>query len=384
MSTRTDLDHHLQHAHDSGIPAIQAVVFQSGQSVYESALGAADSRSIFDVASITKFAASSLLSACFIERGLLCLEDPVSSFFPELEQTHAGIQVQHLLAHSSGLPAWRPFFQNALGADGLFPSPNDTDAFEECRQTTIQSILKTAPTHPPGSQRIYSDTGFLLLGFLLEQIGSSTLDELCTELIFAPAQLENTRFLPLNTPPSSSAIMPTGNTRPRQPAPGQEGMFVAPSEPQDNLYPGQVDDDNAYALGGVAGHAGLFSTAHELAHLGAMLLEELQGAKHFNCRSTLEVFATPNQGPEGAPRGLGFDLPAPTGSSAGNNWGQGPQGGIGHLGFTGCSIWLDRDHDLSAVLLSNRVLPGRQHVAAIRELRPNFYTEVHERFGSKS
>ena len=247
MGTVTGFETDLQQAHISGIPALQAAVYQNNRCVYTHALGEADDESIFDVASITKLAATTLVGACFIERGLLSLNDPVSAFFPELDHTHTGIELHHLLAHSSGLPAWRPFFQDALGPNGLFPTPTDTDAFEECRQTTIHSILKAAPTQPPGKLRVYSDTGFLLLGFILEQVGSSSLDELCDELIFSPAQLTKTRFLPLNSSIPFSSIMPTGNTRPRQPAPGQEGMFPTPKEPQSSLYPGQVDDATRFA-----------------------------------------------------------------------------------------------------------------------------------------
>jgi CubicO group peptidase (beta-lactamase class C family) len=107
--------------------------------------------------------------------------------------------------------------------------------------------------------------------------------------------------------------------------------------------------------------------------LGGILLEALKGTTPLDLGDSLALFIQPNLGPNGPLRGLGFDLIAPVGSSTGTRWGKGPAGGFGHLGFTGCALWIDIDRDLSAALLSNRVLPGRQHTQAIRTLRPAFY-----------
>jgi len=371
------LDAVCERAHYVGIPAIQASVFKDGRQVFQTHAGSASEGSVFDVASVTKLAATTLCTAILHSRGIINLDDAISDFFPELESSHPGIQVKHLLAHSSGLPAWRPFFHRALGVEGAFPGPMTKEALGPCRAMTLEAVFETVPEAKPGKQRVYSDTGFILLGLVLEQVGANRLNHLARELVFEPAGLKDTRFLPLGEPLPSVEIVPTGNTRPRSPAPGQEGLFNVPPQEQ-RVDHGEVDDDNAYALGGVAGHAGLFSTAHDMARLGALILEELEGANRFGARESLLHFSQADRGPVGALRGLGFDFLAPQGSSAGERWGKGPLGGFGHLGFTGCALWVDRDRGLSAALLSNRVLPGREHVAPIRTLRPAFFDAVIE------
>jgi serine-type D-Ala-D-Ala carboxypeptidase len=180
---------------------------------------------------------------------------------------------------------------------------------------------------------------------------------------------------------AAERFAPTGDTRPRAPAPGQEGRFAVPPQPR-RRDPGQVDDDNAYALGGAAGHAGLFSTARDLARLGQGLLEELDGAGRLGAAATLAAFVRESPCAAGARRGLGFDLPAPTGSAVGERFGRaGPRGAIGHLGFTGCSLWVDLDRRISAALVTNRVYHGRGDAEGIRRLRPAFHDLVAERVG---
>lgn len=359
----------LESAHSEGIPSVQAHALYNGKTCFEGLAGSATSQSIFDVASVTKMAATTLCACVLHNRGLLQLDASLDQFFPDLAASHPGIQVGHLLAHSSGLPAWRPFFKAALCA------PTRSDPAQAHAQT-LQAVKAAKPEHAPGTTRIYSDTGFILLGLILEKVGGAPLNELAQEWVFGPAGLTHTQFFPLGQGLPEAHIVATGSTRPRQPAPGQENLFQVP--PQGNLLdPGTVDDDNAYALGGVAGHAGLFSTAADLARLGGILLEALKGTSPLDLGDSLGLFIRPDHGHNrllnGPLRGLGFDLIAPQGSSTGPRWGKGPAGGFGHLGFTGCALWVDIDRGLSAALLSNRVLPGREHTQAIRKLRPAFY-----------
>ncbi len=131
-----------------------------------------------------------------------------------------------------------------------------------------------------------------------------------------------------------------------------------------------MDDDNAYALGGCAGHAGLFSTAHDVALGGWRILEEIEGADAIGASVVLADFVRP-------PRAMGFDVPTGPVPSCGPRFGQGgPRGAIGHLGFTGCSLWIDLDRRLSVALLTNRVFPTRQNVDGIKALRPAFHEAV--------
>ena len=364
-------------AHFQDIDAIQAAVHAESTPVFSEAFGAASTRSIFDVASVTKLAATTMVASVLHSRGSFSLSDSIATFLPDLRESHGGIQVHHLLAHSSGLPAWQPFFQSALAVSGAFPGPPTAEGMAEARSRCLRAVMQTKPLHRPGERRIYSDTGFILLGEILAVVGGSPLDRLAEELVFQPAGLKHTRYHRLGQPFTKERIIPTGTTRPRAPAPGQEGLFET-LEQGPRLDPGEVDDDNAYALGGVAGHAGLFSTAEDLSRLGALILEEINGANRFEAGASLRRFIEADTGPSGPARGLGFDRVAPSGSSAGPRWGRGPRGGFGHLGFTGCALWIDADHALSAALLTNRVLHGREHTAAIKALRPAFFDGVVE------
>lgn len=366
-------------AHFSGMDAIQASVHHQSTLVYSEAFGAASTESIFDVASVTKLAATTLIACVLHSRKALSLDDSISKYLPELHRSHSGITVHHLLAHSSGLPAWQPFFRDCLDIPGAFPGPPTAAGMKQSRHRCLQAVKSALPLSKPGHRRVYSDTGFILLGEVLQVIGGSSLELLAQELVFDPAQLQNTRFHRLGTPFNTQGIVPTGSTRPRAPAPGQEGLFPGLDQ-NPRRDPGEVDDDNAYALGGVAGHAGLFSTAADLSRLGALLLEELSGAERFGVGESLRLFSQPDLGPEGPARGLGFDRIAPVGSSVGPRWGQGPGGGFGHLGFTGCALWVDVTRGLSASLLTNRVLHGREHTEGIKSLRPEFFDGVIETY----
>jgi CubicO group peptidase (beta-lactamase class C family) len=230
-------------------------------------------------------------------------------------------------------------------------------------------------------KRVYSDLGFIQLGLLVSEVTGSTLDRFCKKEIFEPMGLTGTGFFDLASShrepfEQGRRILPTGQTRPREPAPGQEALYKVP-EQEPLLDPGQVDDDNAWAMGGVAGHAGLFSTAEDLAGFGWALQEELGGADLLGSGETFREFAAPDLSTRGARRGLGFDMPADEGSLSGSLLGQeGPLGAIGHLGFTGCSLWLDRDRRLVVALVTNRVFPSRANVDGIRIFRPEFHDAV--------
>jgi CubicO group peptidase (beta-lactamase class C family) len=170
-------------------------------------------------------------------------------------------------------------------------------------------------------------------------------------------------------------VVSTGVCRPREPAPGQESLVPAPdpSLPPDPR-PGEVDDDNAFAMGGVAGHAGLFGTARELATLGNVILEELNGAHRLAPQDVWEELARPDPTP-GSTRALGFDTPAPQDSSAGRHLAA--SRAIGHLGFTGTSLWIDLTRHLAIALLTNRVHPSRANTQ-IKAFRPAFHDAVVE------
>jgi CubicO group peptidase (beta-lactamase class C family) len=370
-------------------PAAQACAIRDGAVIHSSAHGALPDGTPpgegcrFDVASVSKLV-TTLAAAVLVERRALDLDAPVQRWLPGFTGKEA-VTPRHLLAHTSGLPAWLPLFDGCVRdpvASELFPPAHleggrRAAAVERSRRILLDAAL-SCPLAGRMGDRVYSDIGFIALGRLVEEIGGASLAELAGRWLFGPLGLGRTGYVDLAAPDlerrlAGERIAPTGGTRPREPAPGQEGRYGVPAQ-EPAPAPGQVDDDNAYALGGIAGHAGLFSTAGDLAWLGQRILEELDGSGRLGVRGTLELFVRPSACLEGAPRGLGFDLPAAAGSAVGERFGKaGSRGAVGHLGFTGCSLWVDLDRRISAALLTNRVFYGRRNVEGIRRLRPAFH-----------
>ncbi|HJL19373.1 MAG TPA: serine hydrolase domain-containing protein [Sandaracinaceae bacterium LLY-WYZ-13_1] len=372
----------LAHATGEGDPpAASAAAWRDGAPVFEDARGAdpagaaVTAASVFDVASVSKVLATTSAVAVLVARGAVRLDDPVARWLPAFGGRDA-VTPRSLLAHASGLPAWRPFFAEVMEAPdtaAVFePDGRPDDAtWDRARRRVLDALFAT-PLETPG-RRVYSDLGFVALGALVEAASGARLDDFCREVLWAPLGLDlgyvdlrrGTGWL------EGRHVLPTGRTRPREPAPGQAHLYAVPAQPA-RLDAGRVDDDNAFAMGGVAGHAGVFATAGAVARFGGMLLEEREGANRLGCGEVLRRFLAiaPADGP---PRGLGFDVPTGPRSGAGTRLGDGPLGAFGHLGFTGCSLWLDLDRRLSVALLTNRTLEGRHRVEGIRALRPVFH-----------
>ncbi len=382
---------------EGAFPGAQACVVHRGAVVHRSAHGraaldgpAVTLSTLFDVASVTKAVGTTALALVLVGDGTVGLDDPVVRFLPEFGRGgKRAVTVRHLLGHASGLPAWKPLFslaQEDATARAIYPGLARADvprfrAFERARHLVRTATLEHALDREPGQACVYSDLGFVALGECLAAAGGASLDRLVDQHVLAPLGLSDTSFFDHASPrgprlPAGRAFAATGLTRPREPAPGQEGLFsIPPQEPASR--DGEVDDDNAYAMAGVAGHAGLFSTADDVALFGARLLEEEAGARRLAPAETLATFLEPRRLAEGPARALGYDLPAAEGSAAGTKLGRaGPKGAFGHLGFTGCSLWVDRDRELSVALLTNRVHPTRANVEPIRLARPAFHDLV--------
>lgn len=392
----------LQKLLDNGVrrgdfPAAQAVVIREGQLIHASAHGVdhlgreTTHESLFDVASVTKAAATTLATAVLIGQRTVALKDPASRLVPDfVGGGRESVTIRELLAHGSGLPAWKPMFVLARddeAARSIFPGHGERERdFVRSRDIVIDATLKTAITETRGS-RVYSDLGFIVLGLALEQASGLPLDRFCHREVFSPLGLVKTGFIDLSSrgetlaPADDRHILPTGRTRPREPAPGQEALYAVHDQTP-RFDPGEVDDDNAFAMGGVAGHAGLFSTAQELATLGWLVIEEIGGAALLGpaVGEVLESFSNADTSTTGSERGLGFDRPAPQDSLVGDRLGRaGPRGAIGHFGFTGCSWWMDLDRSLSVALLTNRTFHpslGRANVEPVRAFRRAFHEGV--------
>lgn len=384
----------LERAHEERtFAAGQCCVFRKGELVHSSSHGrfpggdSVSEEALFDIASVSKMVGTTLAIALLVEHGELRLDMYARKFFPDLDSR---VTLRELLGHRSGLPAWEPLFlaarehsSSALIYPDLDPGSLTAEmrsaAFVTSRAKVIERAARASVQGRRGT-RVYSDLGFILLGRLVEVAASSSLNRFVADEVFSPLGLESSRYFDLakGEGPGEVRVLPTGVARPRPPIAEQEELYKRGPELAEPDY-GEVDDDNAFAMGGVAGHAGIFSTAGDMARLGWLLYEELHGSNRLGAGESLREFALPDPNAEGPLRALGFDLPGVEASSAGSLLGKaGPRGAIGHLGFTGCSLWLDLDAELSVALLTNRVFPNREGAEAIRELRPMFHDCVVE------
>ena len=364
-------------------PAWDAAVLRDGQVLHASRGGEiagtphAGTPILFDVASLTKVVATGTLAALLVKKGQIGLDAPVVEWLPRFLGGGAGkdrVTVRQLLAHSSGLPWWRPWFERAAAdpvAGQAFQPPDLRpfdlrDAFARGREILEEALWAEPLEAPPGTRTLYGDPAFLALGFLLERAGGAPLDRLFEDRVAGPLGLVDTFFV-----------------GPERLAAGQGpgmGRTCAPTErgPQrGEVNRGAVNDDNAWAMGGVAGHAGLFSTAADVARLGQEWLDALSGRGRILDEGVASEFARRDAAP-GSERALGWDTPSAGGSSIGSRLGLGPLGAIGHLGYTGCSLWIDRDRGLSCALLTNHVHPDGRRPAEILALRQAFHDAVAE------
>jgi CubicO group peptidase (beta-lactamase class C family) len=289
-----------------------------------------DDETVWDLASLTKLLSTTALCASAVERGALALEETPWPGWP-------GVSVEHVLRHSAGLPAWRPLYEEARrrGAVGV----------GESSRAIVAAALAVQPEAAPGERTLYSDIGFIALGALLEERLGAPLDA----LFRAQAATYGAKTL--------------GYVRLEQ-----EGFHaalpnVAPTERcawRRRTMHGQVHDENCFAMGGVSGHAGLFGTLDDVVRAGALLLRAMRGP------GLLARWAQA----DGQPRGIGFDR-ASKGGSTGDAL---SDLAVGHLGFTGCSLWIDPVGDGAVyVLLSNRVHETRAHPERILEARRRFH-----------
>jgi serine-type D-Ala-D-Ala carboxypeptidase len=302
---------------------------------------------VYDVASLTKAVATSVLAMQEVGAGRLALDEPAATLVPELaaggDERRAQITVRHLLAHASGLPAHRPFWRQA--------------AHSPAERLAIARLAAREPLeHPPGTRAVYSDLGFILLGWLLERLTGTRLDVLFAERIAGPLGLRATAFVSLADADARARLLGDRTVAATQLSVERHGPAL-----------GEVDDMNAFAMGGIAGHAGLFGTADELAAIAGALVRAWGGeGGGLVAPEVIRQFWAPS-GVPGSTWRLGWDGPAESGSQAGERL---ARAAVGHLAFTGCSLWIDPAREVVLVLLSNRVHPAVPTDDRFRRFRP--------------
>lgn len=354
-------------------PSAQAVVLHRGIQVFGGVAGAATGDMRFDLASVTKVFCTTALFLNLWTEGKVGPETQVGRYFPGAPVGEAGATVADLLYHRSGLPPFVPFFEKALTAHPeLLDSACPPATRARVREEVVQAAAQTPLAAPPRTRAAYSDVGFILLGEILSRAAGKPLDFLFNQYVAEPLGV-TARFHRLSELPTDGKVAPTGPTRPREPAPGQEGMWgELPTRPSP---PGEVDDDNAWVMDGVSGHAGLFGTAVDVARFGNAVLAGCSGTPVLAPGPLWHRLIAADPFVEGSTRRMGFDSPSVEGSSAGHFIGNVPPGAVGHLGFTGTSLWVDLRRSLVVALVTNRVAYGRKE-QRIREFRPFFHNLV--------
>jgi len=326
---------------DSGAPSLASFATEPASSLSKGGDCEVNASTLFDLASLTKVVATTPMTMLLYERGLLDLDAPLAAIVPEFttdpqkDPRRHEVTLRTLLAHSSGLPAYERLFLKA-----------------RTRAELLQAAFTIPLAADPATRAEYSDIGFIILGVALERLADESLDRFCQREIFAPLAMTNTTF----NPPAEirAQIPPTANDQ----------TF------RRRIIQGEVQDENASVLGGVAAHAGLFSTAADLAKVAHAMLN---GGRPILRHETVSLFTRRQPVPPGTSRALGWDTPSSP-SQSGKYF---SPHSFGHLGYTGTSLWIDPARQLSITLLTNRTWPDCSN-QAIKKIRPKFHDAVIE------
>lgn len=321
-----------------------------GQFTYDQSSPEVQSDTIFDLASVTKVLVTTTITMLVYERGLLALDEPLIKIIPEFvthvpkhqQEAREAVTIRMLLAHSSGLPAYEKLFE-----------------FAHTREDLVRAALTTPLRSIPGTRSDYSDIGFILLGEILGRVAGMPLDVIAHQEIFEPLAMTHTFFNP--APALKLRIPPTED----------DHRF------RNRVIQGEVNDENAYVMSGVAGHAGVFASAVDVARFAECMLH---GGAPILHRDTVKLFTHREPEPVGTWRALGWDTPSRPESSSGRFL---SSLAFGHLGFTGTSLWIDPGRRLSITLLTNRTWPHRES-QTIREVRPQVHDAIVEAIDGKA
>jgi CubicO group peptidase (beta-lactamase class C family) len=319
---------------------------------------------LFDLASLTKVMATTTAIMLLVDEGSIDLDDPVAKTLPRFgERGKEAITIRHLLSHSAGLKPWRGFHELLIEkerktGERLLGTP-------EGKEWILDRVLRSALVHEPGEAAVYGDLDFIVLAALVEEVSKQSFDDFCESRIYTRLGLADTRFFPIPVDGS-------------QAAPDVIRRRVAATEYcpwRERIIWGEVHDPNASAMGGVAGHAGLFSTADDVLKFAQAYVDAWHGRSDMLPPERVREFATRQGLPEDSDWALGWDTPTAGSSSSGKHF---SANSIGHLGFTGTSVWIDLEREAIVVMLTNRI-----HQVAKRsrfDLRPTIHDAILEGF----
>ena len=300
---------------------------------------------VFDIASLSKVMATAALAGVLVDRGWLRWDLPVQAVLPEY--SYPDIRVSHLLSHTAGLVWWHPFWESLK--ESFHPEPLYRVSVEERQKRMQDLVFKVPPECAPGEKAVYSDLSFLVLGFLLERIVGMPLNEAVAKWVWEPLGMSGAFYRKVVESPEKAVME---NCAATEQCPWRGGVLQ-----------GQVHDDNCWAMGGYGGHAGAFATLRDVLCFAKGTLSG------FFSPTTLRALWTRVPNPPGCERTLGWDTPSGERPAVGSLFSSKT---VGHLGFTGTSLWIDPEAELAVCLLSNRVHPSRENIK-IRTFRPDFH-----------
>ena len=336
-------------------PGAQVAVSQRGKLVFSGGFGhhtyntgssPVTNETIYDLASLTKILVATPVTMKLIAQKKLSLDQNIQQFYSQFTGGYKeSVTIRHLLTHSSGLESYVPFYQDENIKD---------------KEDVLQYILNSKLDFEPGSQAIYSDLGYILLSSIIEKVSGRSIDRLAQSWLFQPLEMKNTRY----SPPSEWR----GNITPTE----IDTVY------RHRLLHGEVHDENTQLMGGVSGHAGVFSTAEDILNYAQMLVDGgLWNGKRFFKETQVMDFTTVQDLPKGSDFALGWDTPSQNGKSIAGDYFT--PGSFGHLGFTGTSLWIDPNYEIIIVLLTNRVHPSRKGDIGSKEMygiRREFHNNV--------
>lgn len=319
---------------------------------------------IFDLASLTKPIATTTAIMMLVDEGAICLDDPVAKSLPSFaDRGKEAVTIRQLLCHCAGLKPWRGFHELLIRKERK--TGERLIGTKEGREWILDRVIRSALVHEPGEAAVYGDLDFIVLGALVQAVSRQSFAEFCESRIFKRLGLADTHFFPI--PVDGSQAVPDSVRR-----------RVAATENcpwRERVLWGEVHDPNASAMGGVAGHAGLFSTADDVLEFGQFFLDAWHGRSDVLPPDRVREFSERQGLPESSDWALGWDTPTEGASASGKHF---SLKSVGHLGFTGTSLWIDLERELIVVMLTNRV-----HQVAKRsrfELRQKVHDAIVEGF----
>jgi CubicO group peptidase (beta-lactamase class C family) len=308
---------------------------------------------IFDLASLTKPLATTLAIMKLVDQGKIFLDQPLSEMIRSDSLKEKGnLTPRLLLNHSAGFSAWKPLYSDLM-----------REKVGERKRELRKKILEEPLAYSPGKECLYSDWGFMVLEWIIEEVSGMSMHRFLDDHFYEPMSLKRTFFY--------TGELPTGFDK---------TMFAATKDCplRNRIIQGEVEDDVAYALGGYSGHAGLFSTAEELYALVALLKDHYDAkSSDFLSSKVVKEFFRRQDIVEGGTWALGWDTPSPGNSSAGKFF---STKSVGHLGFTGTSVWMDLERDVIVIFLTNRTLTTDDN-EKIKAFRPRLHNLIMEELG---